>query len=992
MKTVLLIEFPLPKPHRGHSEGSDWTIHQVRPRATCCAGGRTSALDKSATHDRGRDEAATRPSMWSFIFGDDDERAAHSQPPTHATNRRSDPPTASSNGSAAPLAPTAAALSVGGLVKFSLKGNAGATAIVPGDIAVVTRVPTTADPATRVKLGWHQDEIQVVDSAMFIDTKLAVGKLVRSTINASPSPSAPLGLTKGAIGVIVGGCAQGAPRDRFVVDFGVGAGKFNLTEAMIRNDVGHRVGDVVYSKIEHDTFRVGDKGVIKGASADPRERDRVTVAFGQRSSTLYSLTEDMFTSQPPTRPAATASTPRSAFDLDQLSETLPSLRTDDITLISHTHGRERRAERKIMRKELQAAIKYGIKERANPGRDGSTRWRYTHDGIVYITDETSRHEVTSWRTDGKDKAEAVAPAEVELAGKGCHAVLVVDSSGSMRSSDVAGYETRSRAVYDCLVRDFVKAQVQSGAAEDVVVSLISMSNQATVLLHCEPLNETLIPKLESIGKRQPKSHGNYIPAMDLALKVMTDDAPNRASVLLLFFSDGAPSDSSTMLCEHNVPVFEIDRKQDPNMQHRTAGSAWRCRSLLHDKVKQECLDRVKKIGDVFGRDKVIFRTLAFGPKNEDFRLLDEMANALPRGEFQKLGLDASKLRTAFSSLSSSMTELRTEGGGRLLTPRRDKVVDKKQYVDQSKVVLRGTDQWWIYSFEDVWKYKLGPSGITSQRFTDDATGIAFIGQPFAEGAERFVFRCTEIAIPTAVRREWYDAGVKTSQKDLIKAERRGLRLVCKEANKQENLEKGRGFHETFMRVQADAATLAKAFNQKLPVGSPASWEVSFIETSMYCVTDWNYTNGECWVLVEPELDGRFTKWNNNAGGVIGTVNAAVNDLGSGGFTSNLGIGGALIEEEEEDDDNDDAPCRPIQVDDVPQAFSHFTYEHSRGKQLVCDIQGVWNEDDGFVLTDPVVHYVSSTGRKHKNGATDKGFEGVKRFFKTHVCAGRSARK
>ena len=31
------------------------------------------------------------------------------------------------------------------------------------------------------------------------------------------------------------------------------------------------------------------------------------------------------------------------------------LRTEDLTLISHTHGRERRAERKILRRELQAA-------------------------------------------------------------------------------------------------------------------------------------------------------------------------------------------------------------------------------------------------------------------------------------------------------------------------------------------------------------------------------------------------------------------------------------------------------------------------------------------------------------------------------------------------------------------------------------------------------------------------------------------------------------
>ena len=32
-----------------------------------------------------------------------------------------------------------------------------------------------------------------------------------------------------------------------------------------------------------------------------------------------------------------------------------------------------------------------------PSRTGAPRWRYTHAGVVYITDETSRHEITSWR-------------------------------------------------------------------------------------------------------------------------------------------------------------------------------------------------------------------------------------------------------------------------------------------------------------------------------------------------------------------------------------------------------------------------------------------------------------------------------------------------------------------------------------------------------------------------------------------------------------------
>ena len=78
-------------------------------------------------------------------------------------------------------------------------------------------------------------------------------------------------------------------------------------------------------------------------------------------------------------------------------------------------------------------------------------------------------------------------------------------------------------------------------------------------------------------------------------------------------------------------------------------------------MKEACLERITAIGNLFGRDRVVVCTVAFGPQKEDFMTLQEMAETLPRGSFQKLGLNPAALRTAFSSLFSSMTELRTEG-------------------------------------------------------------------------------------------------------------------------------------------------------------------------------------------------------------------------------------------------------------------------------------------------------------------------------------------
>lgn len=79
----------------------------------------------------------------------------------------------------------------------------------------------------------------------------------------------------------------------------------------------------------------------------------------------------------------------------------------------------------------------------------------------------------------------------------------------------------------------------------------------------------------------------------------------------------------------------------------------------------------------------------------------------------------------------------------------------------------------------------------------------------------------------------------------------------------------------------------------------------------------------------------------------------------------------------------------IQPADIPQAFSHFTYRHTQRKMLVCDLQGVYNEACSpplFELTDPVIHFKSSSGRSNVFGRTDQGHKGIQSFFKTHKCS------
>jgi hypothetical protein len=62
---------------------------------------------------------------------------------------------------------------------------------------------------------------------------------------------------------------------------------------------------------------------------------------------------------------------------------------------------------------------------------------------------------------------------------------------------------------------------------------------------------------------------------------------------------------------------------------------------------------------------------------------------------------------------------------------------------------------------------------------------------------------------------------------------------------------------------------------------------------------------------------------------------------------------------------------------TPQAFSHFTYESSNHRLLICDIQGV---SDSY--TDPQVHSVDMDGF---GGKGNLGQRGIDRFLSTHRC-------
>ena len=514
-----------------------------------------------------------------------------------------------------------------------------------------------------------------------------------------------------------------------------------------------------------------------------------------------------------------------------------SMRTSELTVISHTHGRQRREERDIAKRELQEAIKYGRRERANPGRDGSRRWRFTHKSVIYITDETMRHEITSWRMQeaGAEEAEAVGTD----AETGSHTVLVVDSSGSMRKNDVPGYTSRTAAVYDCLARDFVEPQLAAIRSDGCnnskdVVTLVEMGETARLIFYRHPLNEDLRASLKARAGSRARSHGNYLPALDAVLALLRKDAQHGRQLFLLFLSDGAPSDQVGLACaEHGVLVWQEApgrARYKGKAALNTCPGGFRCRAQVKEWLLEQCLERVTRLGDLFGRDRTFVGTVAFGPPDEDYQVLQQMAARLPRGSFQKLGLTALHLRTALSSLSNSLSSLRSDAGAGALTQRAVRMESEGR---------RGTNGWDVYrryvasylwrgrlsialhaepctprpeerdrrvganrrSADPVstaeskpsaqWprrstgaaiskqRYDVAARGFVDAAYEEGSDGVAHSVNIFAHGAERAVYHCTEID----------PAGRML-----------GPRLVAKQTRFEE-LMRAADFHSTFCRVQ-----------------------------------------------------------------------------------------------------------------------------------------------------------------------------------------------
>jgi len=723
------------------------------------------------------------------------------------------------------------------------------------------------------------------------------------------------------------------------------------------------------------------------------------------------------------------------------------------SLLSGVHGRERRLERNIEKIDLLRAKKYGMEEKSRYGRI-----KYTYGGIVFIYDPVEGKEITTFPSnDGaSDKTGTKCIKPIILPKNKAyenakhiqrhemvksiirndktkwksHSVFVVDMSGSMRRDDVSGAKCRSDGVWMVLARDFVKKQLEDNAASEFdVVSVILMKETAELVLKCEPTDWILYNALIDVREWstcRPSGHGYYLPALDMAEKVLAINNLGTCALSLVFFSDGKPSDQG--------PFAE-------------------------------------KMGEIASRYR---RRLTFscigmaeGTDEEAFRALNDMVTEAEafgaKSSFTLPSLDTESLSHIISSMASSLTATKTEmtdlATGETRVVRLDVRSERQGTADD----LHPTDTWRVYNKASLFVVRIWSWSSEKDSFvrirdprctlcSRDCIQQARIHGKWCPNC-KVIAICEECAktkgaphVGSKVCQLWlkaYQIGKVVARdvpsftvavKKLIFGEGAervvrkfryldqngnffGPKMVAKESRfidpVQGSYKEKKAFHESFMRTQALASKFASMFNEALD-----SLHVHFrvrdieflkklprIEFVEPMVVEVRENQEESNILIERFIEGKYEKFNNNMGFVKGqkqqdSSQGKVDQLAE--TFNNFGLDDLGVIEEGSEDESDDelidhkvtqpdsGEYHDIQDDMFPQAFSHYSFEKSKMSLMVVDLQGVFQKkSDGtrkYVLTDPAIHKKGKLKRHRLEfGRTNKGTAGMKAFFDTHEC-------
>ena len=669
-----------------------------------------------------------------------------------------------------------------------------------------------------------------------------------------------------------------------------------------------------------------------------------------------------------------------------------SRQTSLITILSSDHGRLRREQRDIDKRDLQKAIKYG-----SVARCWGYRWKVEYDGIVFITDHFMRREVTCYPSplslapttcsDLSDHENAVLLHQKKQALARSHTVLVVDISGSMLTHDIHLHRDRQTAAYTMTALEFIAEQLFNGTANNKdLVSLVEFNKSARIVFEREPISWVLYNKLlkrrdsRDFRSREAakavefyRADSNYLPALEKAAALLAKGDHEELALGMFFLSDGSPSDSLDLAIS------------------RSEVSSLIC----------------KKIGEISAafKERLDAFFVGFACSSSEFAVLRSMKEAMnhvpngAKGEFLFCEKIAQSIGDAVTSMVTSLTQTRLSLAN---GPHRNNTQRTLEGEDDVPIKFK----YQYYPIFDHFLFDQGkrsfanypglPPGACNQdnialqraRSSNPPRYLAINKFYIGKGAERVAFRTFLCDSPDDEASFLFSA------------------LVAKETKSVERIDEKIEFHRGFLETQSLSERLAQEFNKRVLAiphdfnSNGAHPAIHFLPCSVLLVSDPSWPGRERGVLVEKMLEpSRWTKWNDNAGAVDGKIYYEPLDVEKElAKLDDLGMIAEIDEEESEEESVDDFDCEDSQnrgdedtteesPSDYLQAFSHFTYLFTNKKVLVCDLQGVYCSELSqpcFELTDPVIHYASKH-RMNVFGRTDKGRAGHKLFFKTHKC-------
>lgn len=654
--------------------------------------------------------------------------------------------------------------------------------------------------------------------------------------------------------------------------------------------------------------------------------------------------------------------------------------TSSVTFLETEHGRLRRAQRGIDKKDLQAAQKYGERRSTHPRPNGDKAVIYSYKDITYIVNEVTGEEVTSYATPLKLEQVNVTPTMLEehreaqkrikkdLFSWTSNTVIVVDTSGSMGKSDMWGTRHRLGAVWVSLALDFVAHRIETGGASMTdVVSIVTLSQKPVVMVKEWPCTWVLYNRIVQAYNSPtvcPYGHGPFIPSLNTANELLTRNPSHSCALSLVFLTDGRPSDQVNT-------------------------------SLPKEVVGSMIFKKSRSLARRFGR-RYTFTAVGIGDY-DDFEVLEKMVEAAKEfganATFELPSMTSSSLGEVFTSVASSVTTMQSEMTD-IVTGRqcavRDVTRESRRKANEALKCVN-SNEFWIYPIEKVVRtvyeeWYEGRDKNTSFTITglqnEAARYVAMAKGPFGEGVERFAFRFFELA----------EDGQTIVGKPLVAKE---SRLLLSEDIRADETERKK-FVRTFCSTQQLARRLAGEFNEKLEKThrvDKSTPQVAFLNCSVYQLDD--KLQGKTSVLVEEKLDHeKWYKWNANNGFVEGMtkspefdsskLRAAITKLDH----EDLGMIAEGSDEEDEEHTAQQIEPKVFSASEVAQAFSHFTYWATGRKRLVCDLQGVFDAKDNLLkLSDPVIHYYhcGRSDRRFVHGRTDRGRKGIAMFFETHEC-------